>query len=79
MIVLAFLGSKGLWILYAWLASAIICSYLSSRKGYGERPGLASGLLLLVIGVVIWIFWPARPDSVWKKDGPFGHKTQRDT
>jgi hypothetical protein len=78
MIVLALLGAKGLWILYAWLASAIICSYLSSRKGYGERPGLASGLLLLVIGIVIWVFWPAREDSVWKKDGPFGHRTQRD-
>ena len=43
-------------------------------KGYGERAGLASGQLLLYLGVVIWIFWPAREDSVWKKDGPFGHK-----
>jgi len=77
MIVFALLGATGLYILYGWLLSAIVCSYLSSRKGYGERPGLASGLLLLVVGVVIWLFIPARPDSVWKKDGPFGHRTDR--
>ena len=49
--VFALLGSKALWLTYAWLASAIIASYLSHRKGYSERAGLASGLLLNVVGV----------------------------
>jgi len=55
-IVFALLGAKALWLLYAWLVSAIVASYLSGRKGYGERPGLASGLLLNVLGIIIWLF-----------------------
>jgi hypothetical protein len=72
MIVYALLGSKALWLLYSWLISAIVASYLSGRKGYGERPGLASGLLLNAIGIVIWLVVPARADSLWKKIGPVG-------
>jgi hypothetical protein len=72
MTVIALLGAKALWITYLWLASAIVASYLSGRKGYGERPGLASGLLLNVIGVVIWLVIPAKADSYWKRLGPFG-------
>lgn len=72
MTVIAVLGMKALWLLYAWLASAIIAAWLSERKGYGEKPGLASGLLLSVIGVLIWLVWPARRDSRWKLQGPFG-------
>jgi hypothetical protein len=72
MLVFALLGSKALWLLYAWLLSAIIASYLSGRKGYGERPGLASGLLLNFIGVLVWLVVPPREDSLWKKIGPFG-------
>ena len=72
MIVFALLGSKALWLLYAWLASAIVASYLSGRKGYGERPGLASGLLLNFVGVLLWLVVQAREDSLWKKVGPFG-------
>ena len=52
MTVFALLGSTALWLLYSWLASAIIASYLSGRKGYGERAGLACGLLLNVVGVI---------------------------
>jgi len=70
--VVALLGSKALWLLYAWLASATIASYLSERKGYGSQVGLATGLLLSVIGALIWLAWPARPDSRWKLQGPFG-------
>ena len=44
MTIFALLGSTALWLLYAWLLSAIIASYLSGRKGYGERVGLAFGL-----------------------------------
>jgi hypothetical protein len=77
----ALIGSTALWLLYSWLAAAIIASYLSGRKGYGERAGLASGLLLNFIGVIIWLVVPPRADSLWKKIGPFGRggdKAQRD-
>jgi hypothetical protein len=72
MIVFGLLGAKALYLVFAWLLSAILSSYLSERKGYGERPGLASGLLLNAIGVIIWLVWPARPESLWKKIGPWG-------
>lgn len=72
MTVFALLGSTALWLLYSWLLSAIIGSYLSGRKGYGERVGLASGLLLNVVGVVVWLIVPPRQESLWKKVGPFG-------
>ena len=73
MIVLAeVIGSDALWLLYAWLVSAAVSGYLSDRKGYGERLGLASGLLLFVLGPIIWLVMPARPGSKWKSAGPFG-------
>ena len=72
MTVIALIGAKALWLTYAWLASAILASLISDRKGYGEKPGLASGLLLNFVGVVLWLVWPAKPDSRWKLQGPFG-------
>jgi hypothetical protein len=66
------IGSGALWLTYLWLASAIAASYLSNRKGYGEKLGLAFGLLLSVAGVIIWLVWPAKPDSRWKLQGVFG-------
>ena len=69
---LAVIGAQALWLTYAWLASAIVASYLSARKGYGEKLGLAFGLLLSVVGVIVWLVWPAKPDSRWKLRGPFG-------
>jgi hypothetical protein len=71
---LAVIGSGALWLAYLWLASAIVASYLSARKGYGEKIGLAFGLLLSVVGVVVWLLWPAKPDSRWKLQGVFGSK-----
>ncbi len=71
-LVLALLGAKALWLTFAWLLSAIAASYLSERKGYGEKLGLASGLLLTVVGPVIWLLMPAKANSVWKRFGPFG-------
>jgi hypothetical protein len=71
---LAVIGSGALWLTYLWLASAIAASYLSARKGYGEKLGLAFGLLLSVVGVVIWLVWPAKRDSRWKLQGVFGSK-----
>jgi hypothetical protein len=69
MTILALIGATALWLTYLWLASAIAASWISERKGYGERPGLAAGLLLSAAGVVVWLLWPARADSRWRREG----------
>ena len=69
MMPIALLGATALWLTYLWLGSAIAASWLSERKGYGEKPGLACGLLLSALGLVIWLAIPAKQDSKWKKDG----------
>jgi hypothetical protein len=66
-LVLAAVGIKALWLLYAWLLSAIAASELSKRKGYGEKLGLGTGLLLSVVGAIIWIFVPPKADSPWRQ------------
>ena len=71
-LVFAAIGAKALYLLYAWLASCIAASYLSERKGYGEKAGLGTGMVLSVLGVIVWLLWPARPDSRWKLQGAFG-------
>jgi hypothetical protein len=68
------IGATALWLMYAWLLAAIVASYLSNRKGYGEKIGLAAGLLLHVVGVVIFLVAPAKPESKWKQIGPFGRR-----
>jgi hypothetical protein len=68
-VIIAALGSKAFWLLYLWLGSAWLSSALSSRKGYGEKVGLGTGLLLTFIGVIIWLLVPAKPHSVWKERG----------
>lgn len=67
LILAADIGAKALWLLYAWMLSAIIASELSGRKGYGEKIGLGTGLLLTVVGIVIWLFVPAKPGSQWAR------------
>ena len=76
--VLAVIGVAALYFLFGWLASAIAAAYLSNRKGYGERPGLALGLLIPVVSVIVWLLWPAKPDSDWKVIGPFGRPSAGD-
>ncbi len=53
--IFALLGAKALYLVLIWLASAIVASWLSDRAGYGERWGLATGLLLTALGALIWI------------------------
>jgi hypothetical protein len=72
------IGYAALLLLYLWLLMAIVASYLSGRKGYGEKVGLASGLLLHIIGVIIWLVWPAKDHSKWKTIGPFGRRKAAD-
>jgi hypothetical protein len=72
------IGATALWLMYAWLLAAIVASYLSGRKGYSERAGLASGLVLHVIGVIIWLAIPAKEHSKWKTVGPFGRRKAQD-
>ncbi len=59
------IGVTALYLLYGWLLSAILASLLSGKKGYGERIGLASGLLLTFVGVLVWLVVPAKPTSDW--------------
>ena len=72
--IVAVIGSQALYLFFIWLASAIAASYLSGRKGYGERPGLASGLIFPIISVIVWLLWPPKPESDWKVVGPFGRQ-----
>ena len=70
----ATIGTKALWLLLAWLVGAAVSSYLSERKGYGDKAGLASGLILSAFAIVIWVVMPPRANSDWKLKGPVGKK-----
>jgi len=74
MMILANVGVLALYLLFIWLGSAAIAAYLSERKGYGEKAGLASGLLLSLAGVVVWLIIPAKKDSDWKVVGPLARR-----
>ena len=62
-------GASALYFLFAWLISAAAASWLSERKGYGERVGLTFGLILSALGLLIVLLLPARPNSKWRIDG----------
>jgi hypothetical protein len=69
MTVFALIGATALYLLFAWLLSAAAASWLSDRKGYGERLGLTCGLLLSVVGLLVVLLLPGRPGSRWKLEG----------
>ena len=69
MIIFAVIGAKALYLLFVWLLSAAVASWVSERKGYGDRVGLAFGLILSAIGLVIVLLLPGRPGSKWKTQG----------
>jgi hypothetical protein len=71
-LVLAAIGARALLLVYIWLASAIAASALSRSKGYGEKPGLGTGLLLSFIGPIIWLFVPAKDETAeWHERKPW--------
>ncbi len=63
------IGAKALYLLFIWLLSAAGAAWLADRKGYGERFGLAAGLLLSFVGLLLVLLLPGRPGSAWKIDG----------
>jgi hypothetical protein len=63
------IGAKALYLLFVWLISAAAGSWLSDRKGYGERVGLTLGMLLSAVGLLVVLVLPARPGSRWRVDG----------
>lgn len=63
------IGASALLLLFSWLMSAAAASWLSDRKGYGERVGLTFGLLLSAAGLLIVLLLPGRPGSKWRVDG----------
>jgi fucose permease len=71
------IGATGLYLLFAWLLSAAIGSWLSDRKGYGEKVGLTLGLLLTVVGLLIVLLLPGRPGSRWRVEGPVPKRLRR--
>jgi len=60
MVVLAYIGATALWLLYLWLVSAVAASWLSQRKGWGPSVGLAFGLVLSAVGLLVWLVMPSR-------------------
>ncbi|HMS72833.1 MAG TPA: hypothetical protein PKB03_07325 [Baekduia sp.] len=54
------IGAWAFVALIVWLGSAWIASSISVRKGYSEKAGLGTGMLLSALGVLIWLVIPAR-------------------
>jgi biotin transporter BioY len=81
MTVYALIGPTGLYLLFAWLLSAAAASWLSARKGWGERVGLTFGLLLSVVGLLIMLVLvlvlPSAPGSKWEAEGPLPRRSSR--
>ena len=71
-IIFAAIGYKALLLVYVWLLSSIIAAALSKSKGYGETPGLGTGLLLTALGPIIWLFVPPKDENAeWHTRKPW--------
>jgi hypothetical protein len=71
-LVLAAVGAKALYLCYIWLLSAIFASELSRSKGYGEKVGLGTGLLLSILGPLIWLAIPPKDaNAEWHERKPW--------
>ena len=77
MTIFATIGATALYLLFIWLLSAAAGSWLTQRKGYGEKLGLAFGLLLSAVGLLVVLLLPGRPGSAWKLDGPIPRRRSR--
>lgn len=64
------IGPIVLYLLFVWLISAAGSAWLAERKGYGERLGLLSGLVLSAVGLLLVLLLPGRPGSKWRREGP---------
>ena len=70
--VLAAIGAKALYLCYIWLLSAITASELSRSKGYGEKVGLGTGLILSILGPLIWLAIPPKDATAeWHERKPW--------
>ena len=56
-------------VAFTVLSVAAAASWLSERKGYGERVGLTFGLFLSALGLLIVLVLPGRPGSKLRVDG----------
>jgi hypothetical protein len=71
-VVIAAVGVKALYLCYAWLLSAIFSSELARSKGYSEKAGLGTGLILSVLGPIIWLVIPPRDETAeWHERKPW--------
>ena len=70
--VFAATGAIYLFLCYLWLLSAITASELSRSKGYGEKVGLGTGLILTFIGPLIWLAIPPKDENAeWHERKPW--------
>ena len=71
-VILAALGANALLLLYIWLISAVISGELARSKGYTEKAGLGTGLLLSALGPIIWLAIPAKDENAeWHERKPW--------
>ena len=76
-VVYAAIGSKAIYLLFAWLISAAAAAWVADRKGYGERVGLTFGLILSAVGLLVVLLLPGRPGSKWKVEGRLPRRRSR--
>jgi hypothetical protein len=70
--ILAAVGAKALYLCYIWLLSAISSGELARSKGYGEKAGLGTGLLLSILGPLIWLAIPPKDaNAEWHERKPW--------